>query len=144
VSYDWLTKRLGPLGHVSAYVTPYPCRDYVTLHPIPNGDSRPSCFVSMSSHRHGLRTSCSASFHPWKSYHVTTGSCDSTCVTPWPLWQGLGIVIMSQLMLHPFCKGNSLLSSSAMLLHHQSWWTELCGTPTIAPYCPRQQPVQTC
>jgi hypothetical protein len=23
-------------------------------------------------------------------------------------------------------------------------WTGLCGAPTIAPYCPRQQPVQTC
>jgi hypothetical protein len=23
-------------------------------------------------------------------------------------------------------------------------WTGLCGTPTIAPYCPRQQPVLTC
>jgi hypothetical protein len=48
-----------------------------------NGDSGPSCFVSVSSHRHGLRTSCSASFHPWQSCHVTTGSCDSTlCYTP--------------------------------------------------------------
>jgi hypothetical protein len=64
------------------------------LHPIPNGDSGPSCFVSTFSHRHGLRTSCSASFHPWKSCHVTTGSRDLTDVTPWPLWQGLIVVVV--------------------------------------------------
>jgi hypothetical protein len=64
------------------------------LHPIPNGDSRPSCFVSASSHRHGSHTSCSASFHPWKSCHMTTGSRALTYVTPWPLWQGLIIVVV--------------------------------------------------
>jgi hypothetical protein len=64
------------------------------LHPIPNGGSGPSCFVSASSHRHGSPMSCSASFHPWKSCHVTTGSHDSTYVTPWPLWQGLVVVVV--------------------------------------------------
>jgi hypothetical protein len=64
------------------------------LHPIPNGDSGPSCFVSTSSHRHGSRTSCSASFHPWKSCHVTWQSRDSTYVTPWPLWQGLIVIVV--------------------------------------------------
>jgi hypothetical protein len=86
-----------------------------------------SCFISTSSHRHGSRTSCSASFHPWKSCHVTTGSRDSTCVTPWPLWQGLVVVIVYLCFVTP-----------------PTQWTGLCGAPTIAPYCPRQQPVQTC
>jgi hypothetical protein len=64
------------------------------LHPIPNGDSGLSCFVSMSSHQHGSRTFHSASFHPWKFCHVTTGSHDSTYVAPWPLWQGLVVIVI--------------------------------------------------
>jgi hypothetical protein len=31
-----------------------------------------------------------------------------------------------------------------VLLHHQHSGLGLCGAPTIAPYCPRQQPVRTC
>jgi hypothetical protein len=34
--------------------------------------------------------------------------------------------------------------SSTMLVSPPTQWTELCGTPTIAPYRPRQQPVWTC
>jgi hypothetical protein len=115
------------------------------LHPIPNGDSRPFCFVSTSSHRHGLRTSCSASFHPWKSHHVTTRSHVSTCVTPQPLWRGLVVVIVIvPTYVAPLHKGNSLLSSSTCVVTPLTWWTGLCDTPTIAPYCPQQQLVWTC
>jgi hypothetical protein len=86
------------------------------LHPIPNGDSRPSCFISASSHQHGSHTSCSASFHPWKSHHVTTGSCASTCVTPQPLWRGLVVVIVVvSTYVAPLHKGESNSLSSC---HH--------------------------
>jgi hypothetical protein len=27
-------------------------------------------------------------------YHVITGSCDATYVAPWPLWQGLVVVVV--------------------------------------------------
>jgi hypothetical protein len=117
------------------------------LHPIPNGDSGPSCFISASSHRHGLDTSCSASFHPWKSRHVTTGSCASTYVTPQPLWRGLiVIVIIVQLMLPPHCEGDwhRLLLSPTCVVTPPTQWTRLCGALTITLYCPQQQPVRTC
>jgi hypothetical protein len=119
------------------------------LHPIPNGDSGPSCVVSASSHRHGSRTSCSASFHPWKSCHMITGSRDSTDVTPWPLWQGLVVVVIVSTYVTSFStrEGDWHRLSRRLQLCFVSpptQWTELCGTPTIAPYHPRQQPVLTC
>jgi hypothetical protein len=66
------------------------------------------------------------SFHPWKSCHVTTESRASTYVTPWPLWQGLVVVVVNRAVSPP------------------TRWTRLCGAPTIAPYRPWQQPVRTC
>ena len=35
-------------------------------------------------------------------------------------------------------------SSSTMSVSPPTRWTRLCGAPTIALYCPRQQPVRTC
>jgi hypothetical protein len=88
-----------------------------------------------------------ASFHPWKSRHMTTRSCASTYVTPQPLWRGLVIVVVVvQLMLPPHCEGDwhRLLLSPTCVVTPPTQWTRLCGAPTIAPYCPWQQPVRTC
>jgi hypothetical protein len=136
------------LGRVSAYVTPSFLEGTVALHPIPNGDSGPSCFVSASSHRHGSRTSCSASFHPWKSCHVTTGSRAATYVTPWPLWQGLVVVVVVPTYVTSSRRERGTGIGHRVVFNYvvtpPTRWTGLCGTPTIAPYRPRQQPVRTC
>jgi hypothetical protein len=95
------------------------------LHPIPNGDSGPSCFISVSSHRHGSRMSCSVSFHPWKSDHVTTRSRALTHVTPWPLWQGLVVVVVAvpTYVTLPQREGDwhrsGIASSSTVSFYHQ-------------------------
>jgi hypothetical protein len=118
------------------------------LHPIPNGDSGPSCFVSASSHRHGPRTSCSASFHPWKSCHVTTGSRASTHVTPCPLWQGLVVVVVVPTYVTPSQRERGTGIGCVVVFNYAvsppTRWTRLYGAPTITPYCPRQQPVRAC
>ena len=138
----------GPLGQVPAYVTPSFLEGTVALHPIPNGDSGPSCFVSASGHRHGSRTSCSVSFHPWKSCHVTTGSRASTHVTPCPLWQGLVVVVVVPTYVTPSQRERGTgIGCRVVVVYAVSppmRWTELCGAPTIAPYRPRQQLVWTC
>jgi hypothetical protein len=36
---------------------------------------------------------------------MTAGSCDSTCVTPWPLWQGLIIIVVVPSYVTPFSTG---------------------------------------
>jgi hypothetical protein len=121
-----------------------PKRDCV-LHPMPNGDSGPSCFISVSSHLHGSRTSCSASFHPWKSCHMTTRSRDSTCVTPWPLWQGLVIVVVVPTYATPCLNVRRVWHRLSRRRHcivtPPTRWTGLCSAPAITPYCPWQQPV---
>jgi hypothetical protein len=105
-----------------------PKRDLLLLHPIPNGDSGPSCFISTSSHRHGLCTSYSSSFHPWKSCHVTTRSCASTYVTPWPLWQGLVIVVIVSTYVAPlYIRGNSSLSSCHHYTTNMVDWVVQCS-----------------
>jgi hypothetical protein len=102
----------------------------------------------MSSHRHGSHTSCSASFHPWKFCHMTTGSCDSTYVTPWPLWQGLVIVVVVPTYVTPCLDVRGTGIGRRIVFNYAvtppTRWTGLCGAPTIVPYCPRQQLVQTC
>jgi hypothetical protein len=148
VSPDWLTYCLGLPGPNLDYVTPSFLEGTVALHPISNGDSGPSCFVSASSHRHGSRTFCSASFHPWKSHHVTTGSRASTYVVPWSLWQGLVVVVVVPTYVTPSQREGDWHRLSRHLqlraVSPPTRWTGLCGAPTIAPYRPRQQPVQTC
>jgi hypothetical protein len=56
------------------------------------------------------------------------------------------LLSLSQLMLPPQCEGNwhRLSLSSTCVVTPPTWWTRLCGTPTITPYCPRQQLVRTC
>jgi hypothetical protein len=98
------------------HYTLLPKRDWVMLHPIPNGDSRPSCFISTSSHWHGSCMSYSASFHPWKSCHMTTRSCVSTyAVIPQPLWRGLVVIVIVPTYVTPLHKGKQLVVS---LCHH--------------------------
>jgi hypothetical protein len=88
--------------------------------------------------------SCSASFHPWKSCHVP-----ATHVTPQPLWRGLVVVVVvSAYVTPPQHEGDwhrsGIASSSTRVVTPPMRWTGLCSTPTIALYCPWQQPVQTC
>jgi hypothetical protein len=78
---------------------------------------------------------------------VTTGSRDSTYVTPWLLWQGLVVVVVAQLMLPPSQRERGTGIGCRVVFNYVTppmRWTWLCGAPTIAPYCPRQQPVQAC
>jgi hypothetical protein len=117
------------------------------LHPIPNGDSGLSCFISVSSHQHGSRTSCSASFHSWMSCHMTIGSRVATYVTPQPLWRGLVVVVVVPTYATlPQREGDWHRSGVVFncVISPPMRWTGLCGAPTIAPYCPRQQLVWTC
>jgi hypothetical protein len=135
----------GPTGLGPTYITPSFLRGTKsTLHPIPDGDSGPSCFVSMSSHQHGSRTSCSASFHPWKSHHVTYWvTCLNFMLHPGHFGRDwLSLSSSCQLMLHPYVRETAHCCHVIITL--LTWWTGLCGTPTITPYCPRQQLVRSC
>jgi hypothetical protein len=54
--------------------------------------------------------------------------------------------LSSQLMLPPHHEGDwhRLPSSPTYVVTPPAWWTGLCGTLTITPYCSQQQPVWTC
>jgi hypothetical protein len=91
--------------------------------------------------------SYSASFHPWMSCHMTIGSCVTTYVTPQPLWRGLVIVVVVPTYATlPQREGDWHRSGVVFncVISPPMRWTGLCGAPTIAPYCPRQQLVWTC
>jgi hypothetical protein len=65
-------------------------------------------------------------FHPWESYHVTAGSRASTYVVPWPLWQGLVVVVIPTYVV-PLCKGNSSLSSCHHYTTNTVDWVVRCS-----------------
>jgi hypothetical protein len=80
---------------------------------------------------------------------VTTGSRDSTCVAPWPLWQGLVVVVVvpTYVTSSQHERGTGIgrrIVVNLCFVSPPTRWTGLCGAPTIAPYRPRQQPVRTC
>jgi hypothetical protein len=87
------------------------------------------------------------SLSPWMSCHVTLGSRVATYVTPQPLWRGLVvIVIVPTYATRPQCEGDWHRSGVVFncVVSPPTWWTGLCGAPTITLYCPQQQPVRTC
>jgi hypothetical protein len=78
---------------------------------------------------------------------VTIGSRDSTCVAPWPLWQGLIVVVIVPTYVTSSQHERGTGIGRCIVFNcvtPPTRWTGLCGTPTIAPYRPRQQPVRTC
>jgi hypothetical protein len=79
---------------------------------------------------------------------VTTGSRDSTYVTPWPLWQGLVVVVVVPTYVTPSQRERGTGIGRRVVFNYAvtppTQWTGLCGTPTIAPYHPRQQLVRPC
>jgi hypothetical protein len=83
-------------------------------------------------------------------YHVITGSRDSTHVAPWPLWQGLVVVvIVVPTYVTPSQRERGTGTGRRVVFDYvpvspPTWWTRLCGAPTIVPYCPRQQSVRPC
>jgi hypothetical protein len=83
-----------------------------------------------------------------KSHHVTTGSRDATYVAPWPLWQGLVIIVVVLTYVTPCLNVRGTGIGRHIVFNYAvtppTWWTGLCGAPTIMPYCPWQQPVWTC
>jgi hypothetical protein len=89
-----------------------------------------------------------SSILPWKSRHATTWSRASTYVTPWPLWQGLVVVIVCPTYVTPSQRERGTGISCRVVINcvvsPPTRWTRLCGAPTIAPYRPRQQPVRPC
>jgi hypothetical protein len=79
---------------------------------------------------------------------VTSGSRASADVTPWPLWQGLIVVVVGPTYVTPSQRERGTGIGCRVIFNYvvspPTQWTGLCGAPTIAPYCPRQQPVRTC
>jgi hypothetical protein len=78
---------------------------------------------------------------------VTTGSRDPSYVTPWPLWQGLVVVVVVPTYVTPSQRERGTGIGCRVVFNYvtpPTQWTGLCGAPTIVPYRPRQQPVQTC
>jgi hypothetical protein len=78
---------------------------------------------------------------------VTTRSHAPSFVTPWPLWQGLVIVVVVPTYVTlPQHEGDwhRLLCCPCYVVTPPTQWTELCGAPTIMPYCSQQQLVRTC
>jgi hypothetical protein len=76
------------------------------------------------------------------------GSRDRSYVSPWPLWQGLGrrrcLPNLCYLLLG---RERGTGTGRGVVVNYvapPTRWTGLCGAPTIASYCPRQQPVRTC
>jgi hypothetical protein len=79
---------------------------------------------------------------------VTIGSRASIHVTPWPLWQGLIVVVVVPTYVTPSQRERGTGIGRRVIFNYAvsppTRWTGLCGAPTIAPYRPRQQLVRTC
>jgi hypothetical protein len=79
---------------------------------------------------------------------VIVRSCDTTYVTPWPLWQGLVVVVIVPTYVTPCLNVRGTGIGCRIVFNcvvtPPTRWTRLCGAPAIALYCPRQQPVWTC
>jgi hypothetical protein len=63
---------------------------------------RPALSAHIAIDMARARLTVRPSNHPWKSHHVTTGLRALTDVAPWPLWQGLVVVIVAPTYVTPF------------------------------------------
>jgi hypothetical protein len=100
MSRDWLTYCPGPPRPSPDYVTPSFLRG--TEHYTPYLMGTPGHPASSAHLAINMARVC-LTVHPFilgSSCHVTSGSRDSTYVTPWPLWQGLVVVVVVPLSHH--------------------------------------------
>jgi hypothetical protein len=149
VSPDWLTYCPGPPGPSPAYVTPSFLRGTKSRYTpyLMGTPGRPASSARLAIDMARVRLAVRPSI--LILYHLITGSRDATYVAPWPLWQGLVVVVVVPTYVTSSQRergtgiGRRVVVNSCCV-SPPTRWTGLCGAPTIAPYRPRQQPVRTC